>query len=218
MPNIDAAAQGEDCYIEVGPRRGQYRQRSPAEPRQIAPHQQRLGFLVVAVGGATIALDEVVADRVELDFLGVLVRRHQRCQIGEYPAGGRLPPHLLEPPPAVPGARDEGRDRREERQHRDPGRERDQHRQQRPERDHGPRQVEDLSDHLDRAVSRFALRLLELIVVGGVLEVSQVQRVGVSHHQQLDVDRELLLKQLLTDVPDRLEEARPDQESELKRG
>ena len=61
-------------------------------------------------------------------------------------------------------------------------------------------------NHLDRPSGGFTLRLLQLIVIGGVFEVGQVERVRMSHDEFLDVDSQLFLQELLVDVAQRLEE------------
>src|SRR5205823_4954528 len=65
---------------------------------------------------------------------------------------------------------------------------------------------------------RFALRLLKLVVVGGVLESGQIERGGVAHDLELDVDGKALLQQLLADIAGRLQEAGAEQHYELDDG
>jgi hypothetical protein len=95
------------------------------------------------------------------------------------------------------------------------GREADEEGDHGGEGDERAAEPEDAGDHVDRPPRRFALRLLELVVVLGVLEVGQVERGGVTHDLELDVDRQPLLQQLLADVRGRLQEARAEQQREL---
>ena len=82
----------------------------------------------------------------------------------------------------------------------------------------GAPEPEDAGDHLHRSPRRFALGLLQLVVVGGVLEVGQIQCGGVAHDLELDVDGQPFLKQLLADVAGGLQEAGAQQQDELDHG
>ena len=79
-------------------------------------------------------------------------------------------------------------------------------------------QPEDAGDHLHRSPRRFALGLLQLVVVGGVLEVGQIERGGVAHDLELDVDGQPFLQQLLADVAGGLQEAGAQEQDELEHG
>ena len=119
---------------------------------------------------------------------------------------------MLEPPPAVARAGDEGRDGRDQRGGRHPGREAEEEGDHRGEGDERAAEPEDAGDHLHRPPRRFALRLLQLVVVGGVLEIGQIERGGVAHDLELDVDGQPLLQQLLADIAGRLQEAGAEQQ------
>ena len=78
----DLPAHRQQRDVEEGAGGGQRGQRAPAEPGQIAPHQELARLLVVASGGPLVAVDEVVAGGEELHLLGVLVGGHQGGQVG----------------------------------------------------------------------------------------------------------------------------------------
>ena len=78
----DLAAHGQQRDVEEGAGGSQRGQRAPAEPGQVAPHQELPRLRVVASGGPLVAIDEVVAGGEELHLLGVLVGGHQGGQVG----------------------------------------------------------------------------------------------------------------------------------------
>jgi hypothetical protein len=60
--------------------------------------------------------------------------------------------------------------------------------------------------------------LLQLVVIGSVLEVRQIESSGVAHDLELDVDGQPLLQQLLADVAGGLQEAGAEEQEELEHG
>ena len=182
------------------------RQRSPAEPGQVAPNQQAARLRVVVLRDVVVPIDEVIAQRVKLDLFVEGVGGQHIREIRHHAPGGRQASHLLESPPAIARAGDERRDRRQQRGGRDPGRQREQQSDHGGECDQRACESENGRDHLDRPIGGFTLRLLQLIVIGGVFEVGQVERVRMPHDEFLDVDSQLFLQELLVDVAQRLEE------------
>ncbi len=109
--DADRAAQRSIRDIEKRQAGRQDRQHRPPGTCQVAPDDERAIFGVVALEEVRKSLDEEVANGEQLDFFVVGIAGHQAGQIGHHPPQRRLPAHHLVPLPAIPRARDKGRNR-----------------------------------------------------------------------------------------------------------